>query len=177
MCEGAQVRQRAQDHRQHESQVVVPEDRQLFERRVERLVVLEEAEEILDEQPVVGERPFAAGHVFLVEIAFDQLVVERADQVGLLRPSQLAGCEAVVHRVAVGKHAQDRIVHEFGVRVEVLVGRQLLLAVQLDAALGVADDFGGQRQHLEIEVYALSMDASKFFSDVIMLSDSDFMCA
>ncbi len=47
--------------------VVVPEDRQLFERRVERLVVLEEAEEILDEQPVVGERPFAAGHVFAMK--------------------------------------------------------------------------------------------------------------
>ena len=110
----AQVRERPQDHHDDIGQVVVPENRHLLERVVQRLAALQLLEEVLDQPPVVVERPFLALHVFLVVVAFSELSVERADQFGIPCPAQFACGRVVVHRVAVRDDADDAVLDEFG---------------------------------------------------------------
>ena len=152
---GAEVGERAQNHHEDVAQVVVPENRHLLEHRVERLALLQALEEILDQLAVVGKRALAALHVALVVVAFGELCVERADELGVEAPVELAGGRVVVHRVGVGDDADDRVVDELGVGVEVLVGRQLLLPGQLLTVLGIAGNLDRQGQHQVVEVVGL----------------------
>ena len=151
----AQVRERPQDHHDDIGQVVVPENRHLLERVVQRLAALQLLEKVLDQPPVVVERPFLALHVFLVVVAFGELSVERADQFGIPCPAQFACGRVVVHRVAVRDDADDAVLDEFGVGIQVFECRQFLLLGQLLTLLRIARDLHGEGQNLEIEVVGL----------------------
>ena len=151
----AQVRERTQDHHHDIGQVVAPEDRHLFQHVVQRFAALKLLEEVFEQFAVVGERTLRTRHVILEVVAFGQLGVERAYQLRIPRPVQLAGRRIVVHRVAVGDYADDLVVDEFGVGVEVFVCRQFFLLGQLLTLFGVTGDFHGQDQYLEVEVVGL----------------------
>ena len=152
---GAQRGERAQHHDEDVGQVVAPEQRHLLQRLVQRVALLQFVEEGLDEAAVVVQRAFVALHVLLVVVALGELRVERADQLGVLRPAQLARGYAVVDRIAVGNDADDGVVDEFRVRVEVFVCRQFLLLGQLLPLLRIACHRDGEDQQLEVEVVGL----------------------
>ena len=127
----------------------------LVERVVQRLAALQLLEEVLEQLFVVVERALLALHVVLVVVALGQLRVERADQFGIPRPAQFACGRVVVHRVAVRDDADDAVLDEFGVGIQVFECRQFLLFGQLLTLFGVTRDLHGEDQYLEIEVIGL----------------------
>lgn len=94
-------------------------------------------------------------HVLLVVIALSELGIEGPDQFGILAPAEFACGDAVIDGVAVGDGADDDVVDELGIGVEVLVGGEFFLSGELLPLFGVTGDLYGEDQDLEIEVIGL----------------------
>ena len=150
-----QARERTQDHHHDVRQVVAPEDRHLLQLGFQCLAALQLLEEIFEQLAVVGERALLAQHVILEIVAFRELCIERTDQLRMAAPAQLAGGDMVVHGIAVGDDADHLVVYELGIGVEVFVCRQFFLFGQFLPLFGVARQFHGEGQDLEIEVVGL----------------------
>ena len=94
-------------------------------------------------------------HVTTIVVRRQQPGIKQFDEFGITRPIEFVRREIVVDRLARRQQGDGLVLDEFGIGIQILVGRQFLPAGRFEPRLRMAADFNDQLHQLKIEIVGL----------------------